>query len=129
TATFNVTLELGTVTEAVEVTATAVQLESQSTSLGKVMQTRQIAELPILGRSVMQLVSVIPGVQPPAGQTVTGSGETYEVKMSGGMQTQNEVLTDGGESRAPIYTESSFTLPVESVSEFRVDTATYPAEY
>ena len=45
------------------------------------------------------------------------------------MQTQNGVLTDGGESRAPIYTESSFTLPIESVSEFRVDTATYPAEY
>jgi hypothetical protein len=129
TATFNITLEIGTVAEAVQVQATAVQLESQSTSLGKVMQTRQIAELPILGRSTMQLVSVIPGVQPAAGQTVAGSGETYEVKMAGGMQTQNGVLTDGGESRAPIYTESSFTLPIESVSEFRVDTATYPAEY
>src|SRR5262249_11238907 len=45
TATFNVALELGTVAEAVEVKATAVQLESQSTSLGKVMQTKQIAEL------------------------------------------------------------------------------------
>ncbi|HYI96480.1 MAG TPA: TonB-dependent receptor [Bryobacteraceae bacterium] len=93
------------------------------------MQTKQIAELPVLGRNAMQLMSVIPGVQPPAGQTVSGSGETYEVKMAGGMQTQNGVLTDGGESRAPIYTESSFTLPIESVSEFRVDTATYPAEY
>ena len=50
TATFNVTLELGTVAEAVKVTATAVQLESQSTSLGKVMQTKQIAELPVLGQ-------------------------------------------------------------------------------
>ena len=58
------------------------------------MQTKQIAELPILGRSVLQLMSTIPGVQPPAGQTVAGSGETYEVKMAGGMQTQNGVLTD-----------------------------------
>ena len=129
TATFNVSLEIGAVAEAVEVKATAVQLESQTTSLGKVMQTKQISELPILGRSALQLLSTIPGVQPPAGQTVAGSGETYEVKMAGGMQTQNGVLTDGGESRAPIYTESSFTLPIESVSEFRVDTATYPAEY
>jgi hypothetical protein len=129
TATLNVSLEIGAVAEAVEVKATAVQLESQTTSLGKVMQTKQISELPILGRSALQLLSTIPGVQPPAGQTVAGSGETYEVKMAGGMQTQNGVLTDGGESRAPIYTESSFTLPIESVSEFRVDTATYPAEY
>ena len=129
TATLHVTLEIGAVAEAVEVKATAVQLESQTTSLGKVMQTKQIAELPILGRSVMQLLSAIPGVQPPGGQTGLGNGETYEVKMAGGMQTQNGVLTDGGESRAPIYTESSFTLPIESVLEFRVDTATYPAEY
>ncbi|MEJ7607764.1 MAG: carboxypeptidase regulatory-like domain-containing protein [Bryobacteraceae bacterium] len=129
TATLNVSLEIGSVSEAVQVTATAVQLESQTTSLGKVMQTKQIAELPILGRSVLQLLSTIPGIQPPAGQTGSAGGETHEVKMSGGMQTQNGVLTDGGESRAPVYTESSFTLPIESVAEFRVDTATYPAEY
>lgn len=129
TATFNVTLELGAVSEAVEVQATAVQLESQSTALGKILQTRTISELPLLGRSPMQLVSVIPGVQPPGGQTVAGSGETYEVKMSGGMQTQNGVLTDGGESRGPVYSESSFTVPIESVAEFRVDTATYSAEF
>ena len=128
-ATLDVKLELGTVAEAVEVQATAVQLESQSTGLGKILQNRNVSELPILGRSPMQLVSVIPGVIPPGGQTVAGSGETYEVKMNGGMQTQNGVLTDGGESRAPIYTESSFTLPVESVAEFRVDTATYAAEF
>ncbi len=69
--------------EAVEVTATAVQLESQSTSLGKVMQTRQIAELPVLGRSAMQLMSSFQEFNLPAGETVTGSGETYEVKMAG----------------------------------------------
>jgi hypothetical protein len=129
TATIDISLQIGTVTEAVQVTATAVQLESQTTGLGKILQTKSIAELPILGRSPMQLVSVIPGVQPPAGQTVAGSGETYEVKMGGGMQTQNGVLTDGGESRGPIYSESSFTLPVESVAEFRVDTSTYAAEF
>ena len=98
------TLEIGAVAEAVEVTATAVQLESQTTSLGKVMQTKQIAELPVLGRSVMQLLSAIPGVQPPGGQTVSGSGETYEVKMAGGMQTQNGVLNGWRrEPRAHLY--------------------------
>src|SRR5829696_6487165 len=79
TATLDVSLEIGAVSEAVQVTATAVQLESQTTSLGKVIQTKQIAELPILGRSVLQLLSTIPGVQPPGGQAGTSSGETYEV--------------------------------------------------
>lgn len=129
TATIDITLELGSVTEAVEVQATAVQLESQTTALGKIVPLRNVAELPILGRSAMQLVSVIPGVQPPAGATTAGSGETYEVKMSGGMQTQNAVLTDGGESRGTILSETSYTVPLESVAEFRVDTATYAAEF
>ena len=65
TATFNVSLEIGAVAEAVEVKATAVQLESQTTSLGKVMQTKQIAELPILGRSALQLMSTIPACNRP----------------------------------------------------------------
>ncbi len=129
TATLDVKLEVGTVTEAVQVEATAVQLEAQTTALGKIMPTRNVAELPLLGRSAIQLVSVIPGVQPPAGQTTASSGETYEVKMSGGMQTQNAVLTDGGESRATILSETSYTVPIESVAEFRVDTATYAAEF
>ena len=128
-ATVDIKMELGAVTEAVQVEATQVQLESQSTGLGKILGSRTVNELPILGRSPLQLVSVIPGVQPPAGQTVAGGGETYEVKMSGGLQTQNGVLTDGGESRGNVYTESSFTVPLESVAEFRVDTATYSAEY
>ncbi len=128
-ATIDVTMELGAVAEAVQVQATAVQLEAQNTALGKILNTRTVSELPILGRSPLQLVSVIPGVQPSGGGTVAGSGETYEVKMSGGMQTQNAVLTDGGESRGNIYSESSFTVPLESVAEFRVDTATYAAEF
>lgn len=129
TATLDVKMEVGSVTEAVQVQATAVQLEAQTTALGKIVPVRNVAELPLLGRSAMQLVSVIPGVQPPAGQTTAGSGETYEVKMSGGLQTQNAVLTDGGESRATILSETSYTVPIESVAEFRVDTATYAAEF
>ena len=59
TATFNVTLEVGAVAEAVEVQATAVQLEAQTTGLGKILATRSIAELPVLGRNPLQLLAEI----------------------------------------------------------------------
>ena len=126
TATFNVTLEVGAVTEAVGVTATPVQLEAQTTALGKVLQTRTIAELPLLGRNPVQLVSLLPGVTPQGGGTVT---DTSNAKMNGALATQNGLLTDGAESRATIRTDTGFIIPLESVAEARVDTATYAAEF
>ncbi len=125
TATFNVTLEVGAVTESVEVQATAVQLEAQTTGLGRVLQNRSIAELPVLGRNPLLLVSVEAGVQPVGGGTVASG---TNVKMSGGAATQNAVFTDGGESRG-FRTTNANVVPLESVAEFRVDTATYAAEF
>lgn len=126
TATFDVTLEVGSVAEAVEVHATAAQLEAQTTALGKVMQTSVINGLPLIGRNVLQLVSLLPGVTPVGGDT---NGDATNAKMSGGLARDNAVLTDGGESRATVNSKSAFTIPMESVAEYRVDTATYAAEF
>lgn len=126
TATFNVALEVGAVSDVVEVQATAVQLEAQTTALGKVMQTTTINGLPLIGRNVLQLVSLLPGVTPVGGET---NGDATNAKMSGGLARDNGVLTDGGESRAAVNSKSAFTVPMESVAEYRVDTATYAAEF
>src|SRR5215470_2421556 len=61
TATFNVTLEVGETTQTVNVQASAVQLESQTTAVGQVLQNRQMAELPDLGRNPLQLAAVAVG--------------------------------------------------------------------
>jgi len=126
TATFNVTLEVGSVAEAIEVRATAVQLEAQTTALGKVLATSMLSGLPLGGRNVLQLVSLLPGVTPVGGAT---DGDATNAKMSGGLARDNAVLTDGGESRATVNSKSAFTIPMESVAEYRVDTATYAAEF
>ena len=65
-ATLDVKLEVGAVTEAVQVSATAVQLEAQSTALGKVMTTSQVAGMPLIGRNVLNLVGLAAGVTPVA---------------------------------------------------------------
>jgi hypothetical protein len=90
TATIPITLEVGAVTEAVQVSATAVQLESQTTALGKVMTTNQIAGMPLIGRNPLQLVSLLPGVTPVGGET---NGDATNAKMSGGLARDNAVLT------------------------------------
>src|SRR5437763_3550196 len=69
TATVEVKLEVGQLTEAVQVTAAAAQLEAQTSGMGETIGTRAVAELPLLGRDPRQLASLAPGVIPSRGQT------------------------------------------------------------
>jgi hypothetical protein len=126
TATYNARLEVGAVAEAVEVKAEVAQIETQTTALGKVLPTSTINTLPLIGRNPLQLVSLLPGVTPVGGDT---NGDATNAKMSGGMARDNAVLTDGGESRGTVNSKTAFTIPMESVAEYRVDTATYGAEF
>jgi hypothetical protein len=128
TETFNVALQLGEVANAVEVQATAVQLESQTSGLGQVLQTRTIAELPV-GRDPLAFAATVAGVQPVGGGAVNANGNPNTiVKMGGGTSTQNGVLTDGGENRG-FKASTASIVPIESIAEFRLETATYSAEF
>jgi outer membrane receptor protein involved in Fe transport len=132
TATVPVTLEVGTVTEAVEVTATAVQLEAQTSGLGKVVEQRRVVELPLLGRNPLALAATAPGVLPTSGQRGTGQdivGVSTTSQINGGLAQQNGVLIDGGESRGTTESGNAYTVPLEAVGEFKVETSTYSAEF
>jgi hypothetical protein len=131
TATINVVLEVGTVTEAVEVRATAVQLESQTSGLSKTVESRRVVELPLLGRNPLQLGSLAPGVIPSSGQSnFQGAiGSATNSRISGGLAMQNSVLMDGGESRGFTSGGQAYSVPLEAVAEFRIETASYSSEF
>jgi hypothetical protein len=131
-ATVNVVLEVGAVAEAVEVRATAVQLEAQSSGMGKTVETRRVVELPLLGRDPRQLASLVPGVIPTRGQVGAGGdavGSAGNSRISGGLAMQNAILMDGGDTRGFTSGGQSYSFPIESVAEFKVETATYSAEF
>ncbi len=132
TATVDVRFEVGQITEAVQVTATAVQLESQSSGLGKAVETRRVVELPLLGRDPRQLAALAPGVIPTRGQVGAGGdaiGQAGNARISGGLANQNAILMDGGDSRGFTSGGQSYAFPIESVAEFKVETATYSSEF
>ncbi|MCC6368228.1 MAG: TonB-dependent receptor [Bryobacterales bacterium] len=132
TATVNVVLEVGTLAEAVEVQATAVQLEAQTSGLGKTVETRRVVELPLLGRDPRQLASLAPGVIPTRGQVAAGGdavGSAGNARISGGLANQNAILMDGGDTRGFTSGGQSYSFPIESVAEFKVETASYAAEF
>src|SRR5438876_7304191 len=94
-ATIEVKLEVGQLSEAVQVTAAAAQLEAQSSGMGETIGTRAVAELPLLGRDPRQLASLAPGVIPSRGQTSLSDsaiGSAGNARIAGGLAQQNAIL-------------------------------------
>ncbi|MEO8127772.1 MAG: carboxypeptidase regulatory-like domain-containing protein [Bryobacteraceae bacterium] len=131
-ATVNAVMEVGAVSESVSVEASAVQLETQTSGLSGTVETRRVVELPLLGRSPLQLASLIPGVIPTSAQGGNGSGaigSATNARISGGLAMQNAVLMDGGESRGFTSGGQAYSVPLESVAEFKVETAAFSSEF
>ena len=130
-ATQDVSLEVGTVKQALEVSATAVQLESQSSDMNTVVTTRPVSELPLLGRDPLSLAALAPGVIPTQGQQSNAGviGRVTTAQIGGGLAQQNGVLIDGAESRGTTESGNAYSIPVEAVAEFRLETASFNAQY
>lgn len=122
TATINVTLRPGSLQQEVVVTSTAVMLEQQNSSLGNVVGSRQILELPLLGRNPYSLVQLAPGVLPK------GSAGVGPI-VNGGRSNTSEVLLDGAETRNSTTNDIAYTPPLETVQEFKVITNNFSSEY
>ncbi len=122
TATVDVALEVGAVQNEVTITATAVMLEQQSASLGAVIGTYQMLELPLLGRNPYALLQLSPGVLPKGG---AGAGPI----VSGGRSNTSEILLDGAETRNSTTNDITYTPPLEAVQEFKVITNSFSSEY
>ncbi len=131
-ATINVKLHIGSVNQTVSVTANAVQLESQSSALQSTITTRSVQELPNIGASPLAYAALAPNVVPTTGQQGLGSaaiGSATNAQMGGGLAQQNGYLVDGAESRGTNENGTAYAVPLEAVSEVRVDTTTYSAEF
>ncbi|MBI4875524.1 MAG: TonB-dependent receptor [Acidobacteria bacterium] len=121
-ATVDLALEVGTLQNEVTVTAMAVQLEQQSASLGAVIGSAQMLELPLLGRNPYALLQLSPGVLPKGG---AGSGPI----VSGGRSNTSEILLDGAETRNSTTNDITYTPPLEAVQEFKVIINSFSSEF
>lgn len=140
-ATLNFTLEAGVVTETVTITNDAPLVDSSSSSLGEVVQGRQIVELPLNGRNVLELARLSPGVtQGVVGGYATGAGgdaETYRGRNTGGaalsvngQRTQaNNFLLDGVDNNESLVNTINIFPSADAVQEFRVQTSVATAEF
>lgn len=121
-ATVDLTLKAGALATEVTVTASAAQIDLQGPALGNVIGSRQILELPIVGRNPYSLVTLAPGVV-DRGNAGTGP------LVNGARSNSTAVLLDGAEQRNSTTNDLNYTPPLESVQEFRVVTNGLSAEF
>lgn len=124
-------LQVGNVHETVEVSANAVQLESESSTLGHLVQNRQISELPLLGRDPYALAMLVPGARTSAGlnNLPVDIITTSSASLNGARGNQNEFLLDGAPNTSPASNQPVIYPSADSVQEFKVETNSFSAEY
>jgi outer membrane receptor protein involved in Fe transport len=118
----DLTLELGTVTETVSVSSAAVLVTTVSGSIGHVVDNKEIVELPLNGRNVFDLVTLVPGsFRAPGGQISIGGGRTTSaLAMLDGIVNSRGGLADQNIEMNP---------PIDLMQEFKVETNNYSAQY
>lgn len=126
--------ELGAVNQEVDVTAAAAQIDSETSSLGQVIDSHQVVELPLNGRNFMQLANISSGVVPAynaRSATITNqSGRSdLAVHVSGGRGDANSYLIDGVETRNMWFNSPSVLLSVDAIHEFKIEKNSFSAEY
>jgi len=90
-------LQVGAASDSIVVTADAPQVDSRSSVVGTLIDSRRVTEIPTNGRNVMGLAILLPGMsQVTAPQTFTGDRDGAMVAISGSRSTQNLFLFDGG---------------------------------
>jgi hypothetical protein len=124
----------GEVKQMVEVVATAQLLETETSSRGQIIGQKEVENLPLNGRSYADLVLLTPGVRKSMLENQTASSREAAFNINGQRSAFNEFLIDGlensnyGTSNQGFEDENISPSP-DAVSEFRVESNNYSAEY
>ena len=130
----NFTMEVGDVTETIEVAADAITLNTENSTVGSVIENRQIVELPLNGRNIVQLAVLVPGVQfgQRSGMNRGDSGYipegSYSVSANGVRELHQVVSLDGTDTADVRRSVTPFVPSIEAIEEFKLQTSSFSAE-
>jgi hypothetical protein len=130
--TLNMTMQLGTAQEVVDVTSEAPLVDTSSTQLGAVVNNRSVNELPLNARDTYQFLQLQPGVQSQLGSsggTFYGSDSAGSVSVNGGRDRANNFSVNGGDANDQFVNLPTIQPTPDAIEEFRVISNTFDAEY
>jgi hypothetical protein len=117
----DLTLEVGEVSEVIEVRADAPLLRSTRGTAAFVVEQNKVTTLPLDGRNFVPLVALLPGVSLPPGSVLP--------RINGSRPRVSEYIYDGISVLQPEPGQVAFYPVIEAMDEFRVETNSYSAEY
>src|SRR5438094_764724 len=128
-------LQLGQLSETVEVAATADLLQAETASIGAVVENKSITELPLNRRQYLNLVAMAPNtniLSPYAGQANNrqGGDRAQQAISTGGQRIMFDYYTlDGVNNTDPNFNTYIVLPSIDAIQEFKVQTGVYPAEF
>ncbi|MBI1354178.1 MAG: TonB-dependent receptor plug domain-containing protein [Acidobacteria bacterium] len=131
----NFVMEIGAVSEVIEVQAGAQMLQTSDSSLGTVIDQQRIVELPINGRNYLNLVKLSTNVSaemPAGGQANSRQGgqrANQAISVAGMRQQYNRFTLDGVENTDPNFNTFVVRPSVDALQEFKVQTGVYSAQF
>src|SRR5438093_4699692 len=128
-------LQVGQISETIEVAATADLLQAETATVGAVVENKIITELPLNGREYLGLVAMSPNANtlaPRAGQAATrqGGDRADQAISAGGQRIMFDYYTlDGVNNTDPNFNTYIVLPSIDAIQEFKVQTGVYPAEF
>ena len=133
TSKIDITLQVGELTQTVEVTAQTPLLQPESSSLGQVVDQRKTNDLPLNGRNPLNLVALVPSVVPQGGSMSNPNGQNPfawgNYQIGGGMANQSMVWLDGSPVNGSYINITALIPTQDSLQEFKVATNNLSPEY
>jgi hypothetical protein len=132
TTQLNIALVLATVQQAITVVGSAPPVDTTTNTLGKVVSSKEVLDLPLNGRNFAQLGLLQAGVAPLSAGLITEggslrSGQSYAV--NGQRPEANNFLLDGAQNVNRMDGGFALKIPIDAIAEFRILTNTAPPEY
>jgi hypothetical protein len=142
----NVKLSVGQISEKVEVSADAVQLDTASTQNGEVIRAQTITAVPLVTRSYTDLLALQPGVTPVSSGLAGGQGGQFSatgftfnsvsgdlnagnLSVNGQRESANGFLLNGTTVQEFAFSGAGMIPNLDSIAEFRIVTNNFDAEY
>jgi hypothetical protein len=131
----DVNLNLSSVSEAVNVKGEAAVLRTSDASVGEVVESKSVSNLPLNGRMLIDLVLTVPGAHVSHGAQAGDMSPLYwrpgqrsAVSIGGNRPNANYFLLDGATDTDPTFNTLNLSPSPDAVQEFRVQTGSYSAE-
>jgi Carboxypeptidase regulatory-like domain/TonB dependent receptor len=129
----DIQLEVGQVSQQVEINADAAVVETATTGLGQIINDKTVQDIPLNGRHFTDLSLLTVGtVTPPQNGFLSaplrGQG-SFGINTAGQREDTTNWLVNGINLNDPVQNQITFQPPIDTLAEAKIDNSTFPAQY